>query len=75
MRMQQFFDHNLKGEPAPDWMEKGVPFLRKGRDQLAPAASVAGTAPAAPPAGGAPAAAAGAPGEAGTAPPTGGTPR
>ncbi|MGH7662913.1 MAG: S9 family peptidase [Gemmatimonadaceae bacterium] len=36
MRMQQFFAHHLKGEPAPDWMQEGIPFLRKGRDQLAP---------------------------------------
>src|SRR5262245_12650336 len=28
-RMQQFFDHFLKGAPPPDWMEKGVPFLQK----------------------------------------------
>jgi hypothetical protein len=35
-RMQQFFATKLKGEPAPDWMEKGIPFLQKGRDQLAP---------------------------------------
>lgn len=28
-RMEQFFDHYLKGEPAPDWMIKGVPFLKK----------------------------------------------
>ena len=35
-RMLQFFAHHLKGEPAPEWMEKGIPFLQKGRDQLAP---------------------------------------
>ncbi len=33
-RMQQFFAHHLKGEPAPDWMRVGVPFLLKGRDQF-----------------------------------------
>jgi dipeptidyl aminopeptidase/acylaminoacyl peptidase len=44
MRMQQFFDHYLMGKPAPQWMERGIPFLQKGRDQLAPpAAAVAGT--------------------------------
>lgn len=54
-RMQQFFAHHLKGEPAPEWMAVGVPFLRKGRDQLAPAATVAGQAtPGAPTHGGAP---------------------
>ncbi|HET7553665.1 MAG TPA: prolyl oligopeptidase family serine peptidase [Gemmatimonadaceae bacterium] len=36
MRMQQFFDHHLKGAPAPDWMVHGIPFLDKGRDQLEP---------------------------------------
>jgi dipeptidyl aminopeptidase/acylaminoacyl peptidase len=35
MRMQQFFDHHLRGMPAPDWMRKGVPYLAKGRDQVA----------------------------------------
>ena len=33
-RMQQFFANKLKGEPAPEWMVKGIPFLDKGRDQL-----------------------------------------
>jgi len=28
-RMEQFYDHYLKGEPAPDWMVHGVPFLQK----------------------------------------------
>lgn len=37
MRMQQFFAHHLMGAPPPEWMEKGIPFLRKGRDQVAPA--------------------------------------
>jgi len=31
VRMHQFYDHHLKGEPAPEWMEKGVPFLAKKR--------------------------------------------
>lgn len=35
-RMLQFFDHHLKGAPAPEWMRRGIPFLEKGRDQLAP---------------------------------------
>lgn len=30
-RMQQFFDHYLKGAPMPVWMEKGVPATLKGR--------------------------------------------
>ena len=28
-RMEQFYDHYLKGKPAPQWMIKGVPFLEK----------------------------------------------
>jgi dienelactone hydrolase len=39
MRMEQFFDHHLRGKPAPEWMQKGVPYLTKGRDQV-PAANV-----------------------------------
>ncbi|HSJ23764.1 MAG TPA: prolyl oligopeptidase family serine peptidase [Longimicrobiales bacterium] len=34
LRMQQFFDHHLTGAPAPDWMTQGIPFLRKGSDQV-----------------------------------------
>ncbi len=26
VRMQQFFDHHLKGAPKPAWMEKGIPY-------------------------------------------------
>ncbi len=33
-RMQQFFAHHLKGEPAPEWMRAGVPYVQKGRDQF-----------------------------------------
>lgn len=32
IREQQFFDHFLKGKPAPSWMEKGVPAVEKGRN-------------------------------------------
>jgi acetyl esterase/lipase len=32
IRMRQFFDHYLKGTPAPVWMTEGVPQLRKGLD-------------------------------------------
>lgn len=32
IRMMQFFDHYLKGKPAPEWMTKGVPILQKGKD-------------------------------------------
>lgn len=31
IRMQQFFDHYLKGAPEPVWMEKGVPATQKGK--------------------------------------------
>ena len=47
-RMQQFFAHHLKGEPAPDWMRVGVPFLQKGRDQFAPPAVAAEPGPGVP---------------------------
>lgn len=33
-RMQEFFAHHLNGAPKPDWMERGIPFLERGRDQL-----------------------------------------
>ena len=32
IRMQQFFDHYLKGAPPAVWMVEGVPALKKGRD-------------------------------------------
>jgi len=28
-RMEQFYDHYLKGSPAPGWIVNGVPFLQK----------------------------------------------
>ncbi len=31
IRLQQFFDHYLKGEPMPAWMKNGVPSTRKGQ--------------------------------------------
>ncbi len=34
IRLQQYFDHFLKGVPAPDWMEKGVPYIEKERTAL-----------------------------------------
>ncbi len=30
-RMFQFFNHYLKGKPAPEWMEKGIPAIDKGK--------------------------------------------
>ncbi|MEB2775193.1 prolyl oligopeptidase family serine peptidase [Algoriphagus sp. D3-2-R+10] len=31
MRLSQFFDHYLKGEPAPLWMSDGLPAVQKGK--------------------------------------------
>ena len=31
IRMQQFFDHFLKGAPAPVWLAEGIPATDKGR--------------------------------------------
>lgn len=33
VRMQQFFDHFLKGAPAPEWMEKGVPYIEREEEK------------------------------------------
>ena len=32
IRMKQFFDHYLKGEPMPGWMQNGIPAVRKGKE-------------------------------------------
>jgi dipeptidyl aminopeptidase/acylaminoacyl peptidase len=29
VRLQQYFDHFLKGAPKPDWMEHGIPYIEK----------------------------------------------
>jgi dipeptidyl aminopeptidase/acylaminoacyl peptidase len=29
VRMQQFFDHYLKGAPRPEWMERGIPYRER----------------------------------------------
>ena len=31
IRMMQFFDHYLQGEPMPEWMSKGLPAIDKGK--------------------------------------------
>jgi len=31
IHQDEFFDHYLKGAPRPEWMDKGVPFLEKGK--------------------------------------------
>jgi dipeptidyl aminopeptidase/acylaminoacyl peptidase len=33
MRMFQFFEHHLNGKPAPEWMEKGVPFAERDKEK------------------------------------------
>ena len=33
MRLQQFFDHFLKGAPAPEWMVKGIPYLQRDKEK------------------------------------------
>ncbi|MBU1370693.1 MAG: prolyl oligopeptidase family serine peptidase [Bacteroidetes bacterium] len=32
IRLEQFFDHFLKGAPEPVWMQKGIKAIDKGRD-------------------------------------------
>ncbi len=32
VRLQQFFDHYLKGDPMPEWMKSGIPITRKGQE-------------------------------------------
>jgi dipeptidyl aminopeptidase/acylaminoacyl peptidase len=34
IRLQQYFDHYLKGAPAPDWMTKGVTYLERDKTEL-----------------------------------------
>jgi len=30
IRVSQYYNHFLKGEPAPEWMVKGIPAVEKG---------------------------------------------
>jgi dipeptidyl aminopeptidase/acylaminoacyl peptidase len=32
-RMKEFFDHKLKGTPAPDWIQKGIPYLQRDKEK------------------------------------------
>jgi dipeptidyl aminopeptidase/acylaminoacyl peptidase len=32
IRMKEFFDHYLKGEPEPAWMQFGIPAIKKGKE-------------------------------------------
>ncbi len=31
IHLDEFFDHYLKGAPRPEWMQKGVPYLERGK--------------------------------------------
>lgn len=33
-RMWQFYDHFLRGAPAPDWLVHGVPYLQRDQEKL-----------------------------------------
>lgn len=33
-RMNQFFDHFLKSAPAPEWMEKGIPYIERDEEKV-----------------------------------------
>lgn len=34
VHLDEFFDHYLKGAPRPEWMEKGVPYLERGKRDI-----------------------------------------
>jgi dipeptidyl aminopeptidase/acylaminoacyl peptidase len=34
IRMQQFFDHFLKGAPEPEWMKNGIPYLDRDQEKI-----------------------------------------
>ncbi|HTS24266.1 MAG TPA: prolyl oligopeptidase family serine peptidase [Bryobacteraceae bacterium] len=33
VRLQQFFDHFLKGAPEPEWMQKGIPYIDRDQEK------------------------------------------
>ncbi len=33
LRLQQFFDHFLKGAPEPEWMSKGIPYIEREQEK------------------------------------------
>jgi hypothetical protein len=33
-RLWQFFDHHLRGAPAPAWMTDGIPYLERDEEKL-----------------------------------------
>ena len=45
VRMQEFFDHHLKGAPKPAWMEKGVSYRERVKKYGPPTASPFAPAP------------------------------
>jgi dipeptidyl aminopeptidase/acylaminoacyl peptidase len=36
VHMDEFFDHYLLGKPRPDWMDKGVTYLDRGKRDVSP---------------------------------------
>lgn len=36
VHMDEFFDHYLLGKPRPEWMDKGVTYLNRGKRDVAP---------------------------------------
>jgi dipeptidyl aminopeptidase/acylaminoacyl peptidase len=36
VHQDEFFDHFLLGKPKPEWMEKGVPYLERGKRDVVP---------------------------------------
>jgi dienelactone hydrolase len=32
-RLQQYFDHHLKGTEKPEWMERGIPYLERDQEK------------------------------------------
>jgi dipeptidyl aminopeptidase/acylaminoacyl peptidase len=36
VHLDEFFDHHLLGRPAPEWMEKGVPYMERGKRDVDP---------------------------------------
>jgi dipeptidyl aminopeptidase/acylaminoacyl peptidase len=36
VHQDEFFDYHLKGEPMPEWMKEGVPYIERGQRDLRP---------------------------------------
>ena len=43
VHQDEFFDHFLLGKPKPEWMDKGVPYLERGRRDVTPLYKKTGT--------------------------------